>query len=89
MDYPLSAHFDETDAMVVFDDVLVPWERVFIHCDPELCNGLYTRYERYYLGDPVRLAGTLYRLYDKDIDRISGMLDELEAQHPPPVAGEG
>src|SRR5437762_8271403 len=41
MDYPLSARFDETDAMVVFDDVLVPWERVFIHRDPELCNGLY------------------------------------------------
>jgi hypothetical protein len=23
-------------------------------------------YERYYSGDPVRLAGTLYGLYDKD-----------------------
>src|SRR5262252_3207954 len=43
MDYPLSARFDETDAMVIFDDVLVPWERVFIHRDPELCNGLYNR----------------------------------------------
>ncbi len=251
MDYPLSARFDETDAMVVFDDVLVPWERVFIHRDAELCNGLYNRtgimpqimhqfstknlakaefmmglglcdrqvdqhrpasarpghagradpvhrvlprlppgergrcragtrrrddpggdaavdgaddvsedvradvrdhsdarrrrarrgsrpmpsstarrrptsttyfqaanadaatriklfrlafdaavssfsgrqqlYERYYSGDPVRLAGTLYGLYDKDthIDRIVAMLDEMEAHHPPPVAGEG
>jgi 4-hydroxyphenylacetate 3-monooxygenase len=43
MDYPLSSRFDETDAMVIFDDVLVPWERVFIHRDPELCNGLYNR----------------------------------------------
>jgi 4-hydroxyphenylacetate 3-monooxygenase len=43
MDYPLSARFDEVDAMVIFDDVLVPWERVFIHRDPELCNGLYNR----------------------------------------------
>ena len=43
MDYPLSARFDETDAMVIFDDVLVPWERVFIHRDAELCNGLYNR----------------------------------------------
>ena len=43
MDYPLSARFDETDAMVIFDDVLVPWERVFIYRDPELCNGLYNR----------------------------------------------
>jgi len=37
------ARFDETDAMAIFDDVLVPWERVFIHRDAELCNGLYNR----------------------------------------------
>jgi 4-hydroxyphenylacetate 3-monooxygenase len=43
MDFPLSSRLDETDAMVVFDDVLVPWERVFIHRDPELCNALYNR----------------------------------------------
>ena len=43
MDYPLSARFDETDAMVIFDNVLVPWERVFIYRDAELCNGLYNR----------------------------------------------
>ncbi len=43
MDYPLSSRLDETDAMVVFDNVLVPWERVFIHRDAEMCNGLYDR----------------------------------------------
>jgi hypothetical protein len=41
--HPLSARFDETDAMAIFDDGLVPWERVFIHRDAELCNGLYNR----------------------------------------------
>ncbi len=29
-DNPLSFHFDENDAVVYFDDVQVPWERVFI-----------------------------------------------------------
>jgi 4-hydroxyphenylacetate 3-monooxygenase len=43
MDYPLSSRLDETDGMVVFDHVLVPWERVFIHRDAEMCNGLYDR----------------------------------------------
>lgn len=43
MDFPLSLRFDETDAMAVFDDVVVPWERVFIHRDAEMCNGLYDR----------------------------------------------
>ncbi|WP_308457609.1 4-hydroxyphenylacetate 3-hydroxylase N-terminal domain-containing protein, partial [Lysinibacillus sphaericus] len=28
-DHPLSARFEEMDAIVVFDDVVVPWERVF------------------------------------------------------------
>jgi 4-hydroxyphenylacetate 3-monooxygenase len=39
-------------------------------------------YERYYSGDPARLAGTLYGLYDKEthIERIFGLLDDLEAQ---------
>ncbi len=30
-DYPLSSRFDETDAYVVFDNVFVPWEHVFIY----------------------------------------------------------
>jgi len=34
------------------------------------------------LGRPVRLAGTLYGLYDRDthIDRIFQMLDDLDAR---------
>lgn len=42
-DAPLSSRFDEMDAVVVFDDVLVPWERVFIAGDVELCNDLFRR----------------------------------------------
>jgi 4-hydroxyphenylacetate 3-monooxygenase len=30
-DYPLSSRFDETDALLVLDDVFVPWERVFVY----------------------------------------------------------
>ncbi len=37
-DHPLSSMFDEQDAVVVFDDVLVPWDRVFILEDPERAN---------------------------------------------------
>ena len=32
-DYPLSARFDETDSLVVFDDVFIPWEHVFAYGD--------------------------------------------------------
>lgn len=37
-DAPLSARFEEMDAVVIFEDVLVPWERVFMYGEPELCN---------------------------------------------------
>ncbi|WP_214366532.1 4-hydroxyphenylacetate 3-monooxygenase, oxygenase component [Pseudonocardia sp. H11422] len=40
-DHPLSAHFEEADCLVVFDDVLVPWDRVFLHGDVALANALY------------------------------------------------
>jgi 4-hydroxyphenylacetate 3-monooxygenase len=30
-DYPLSARYDEVDTTVVFDDVFVPWEHVFVY----------------------------------------------------------
>ena len=37
-DYPLSSRFDEMDCIVFFDDVLVPWERVFLLGDVALLN---------------------------------------------------
>ena len=37
-DYPFSARLDEMDCVVIFDDVLVPWERLFVYREPALCN---------------------------------------------------
>ena len=39
-DHPLGSRFEEMDAIVFFDDVLVPWERVFLYGDTERCNNL-------------------------------------------------
>lgn len=36
-DNPLSSRFDENDALMYFDDVKVPWERVFVHRDTAMC----------------------------------------------------
>ena len=36
-DYPLTSRFDETDCFVVLDNVFVPWERVFIYRNIEVC----------------------------------------------------
>jgi 4-hydroxyphenylacetate 3-monooxygenase len=32
-DYPLAGRFDENDALLYFDDVKIPWDRVFVHGD--------------------------------------------------------
>ncbi len=37
-DAPLSSRFEEMDAVVIFDNVLVPWERLFLYREPSLCN---------------------------------------------------
>jgi 4-hydroxyphenylacetate 3-monooxygenase len=41
-DQPLSSRFEEMDCIVFFDDVLVPWERVFLLGDVDLLNGTAT-----------------------------------------------
>lgn len=37
-DNPLSSRFDENDAVLHFDDVKVPWERVFVFKDIAMCQ---------------------------------------------------
>jgi 4-hydroxyphenylacetate 3-monooxygenase len=39
----LGSRFEEMDAVVVFDDVFVPWENVFLHRDVVQCNQAYAR----------------------------------------------
>ena len=39
--HPLTARFDEIDAALIFDDVVVPWERIFVYKDPELLAGIH------------------------------------------------
>jgi len=42
-DHPLGSRFEEMDAVVVFDDVFVPWESVFLYRDVARCNQAYAR----------------------------------------------
>lgn len=37
-DNPLSSRFDENDAVLYFDDVKVPWDRVFVFKNIEMCQ---------------------------------------------------
>jgi len=58
-DYPLSSRFDETDSLCIFDDVFVPWERVFVYRDVELTRNQFFLTPAHVLGNTqaqVRLA---------------------------------
>lgn len=37
-DAPLASRFEEMDAVVIFENVHVPWERIFMYREPLLCN---------------------------------------------------
>jgi 4-hydroxyphenylacetate 3-monooxygenase len=40
---PLTWRFDETDSMVMCEEVKVPWERVFVHMDAILAREIYIK----------------------------------------------
>ena len=53
LDHPLASRFDEMDATAVFDNVLVPWERVFVNQDLERVDGL----NKGYVAGPLAFTG--------------------------------
>src|SRR5207253_285310 len=68
-DYPLSSRLDENDAIFIMDDVLVPWENVFVYGDIDKANSFFPRsgfVPRFQLHGCTRLAVKL--------DFITGLL---------------
>lgn len=62
-DYPLSSRFDENDAVLIFDRVLIPWENVLIYKDVEKANGFFPE------------SGFLHRFTFHGVTRLSVKLD--------------
>ena len=50
-DYPLASRFDETDSLLVYDDVFVPWENVFIYKNVELCRAQWFETPAHIMGN--------------------------------------
>jgi len=50
-DYPLSAQFDESDSLLVFDDVLIPWEHVFVYRNIEATREQFYKTPAHVLGN--------------------------------------
>lgn len=61
-DYPLSSRFDETDSLLVLDDVFVPWENVFVYRSLELTQAQWSETAGHLLANfqaLIRLATKL------------------------------
>ncbi|HKX33660.1 MAG TPA: 4-hydroxyphenylacetate 3-hydroxylase N-terminal domain-containing protein [Blastocatellia bacterium] len=58
-DHPLSSRFDENDAVLIFDEALIPWENFLVYRDVERANSFYSAsgfFNRYNLQSGIRLA---------------------------------
>ena len=90
-DHPLGSRFEEMDAIVFFDDVLVPWERIFMYGDRHKCNNMSNETGQYvHTGHQVvtkniakcefitGIASLMVKtLGSGDIPQVQGLLGEL------------
>lgn len=50
-DYPLATRFDETDSLFVYDDVFVPWERVFVYKNVDVARAQWFEAPAHIMGN--------------------------------------
>lgn len=85
-DYPLSSQFDETDSLVIFDDVFVPWEHVFAYKNRGIVADQWNKTPAHLLGNnqaQIRLATKL----DFLVGLASKMTKMNRSWHAPAVKG--
>ena len=61
-DNPFSSRFDESDAMVIFDNVKVPWERVFLLDDVVKSREMYFQTPSHIMGNHQAIVRYLEKL---------------------------
>ena len=71
-DHPLGSRFDELDAMVIFDDVIVPWDRVFLIRDIDRANQAYAQ-----TGAVLHMAHQVVNLKIAKTEAILGTLQSV------------
>lgn len=75
-DYPLTSRFDESDSLIVLDDVLIPWEHVFVHRDPGLVSAQFHETGAHLLANYQALVRFLVKM-----EFASGLAIELADAH--------
>lgn len=87
-DYPLTSRFDEIDSLVVFDDVLVPWENVLFYRHVQAAMLIRATLHRYtafaFLQRSLKLAdlmigAALFNVRQTGLDDEQGVQEKLSA----------
>lgn len=64
-DYPLATRFDENDSLLVYEDVFVPWERVFVYKNVDIARAQWFETPAHIMGNSqaqIRFATKLHFL---------------------------
>ena len=85
-DYPLASRFDEVEALVVFDDVLIPWEDVFFYRHTraaQFIRGTLHRYSAFpftlrlmYVAD-MMIGAALWNAKQTGLDKLQSVREKL------------
>jgi 4-hydroxyphenylacetate 3-monooxygenase len=85
-DYPLSNKFDEVDALVIFDDVLIPWENVLFYRHTKAAAFIRATLHRYsafaFVQRNLRLAdmmigAALFNVRQTGLDKQQAVQEKL------------
>jgi 4-hydroxyphenylacetate 3-monooxygenase len=87
-DYPLANRFDEVDTLVIFDDVLIPWENVLFYKHTKAATFIRSTLHRYsafaFVQRNLRLAdmligAALYNARQTGLDKQQAVQEKLSA----------
>jgi 4-hydroxyphenylacetate 3-monooxygenase len=85
-DYPLANRFDEVEALVVFDDVLIPWEDVFFYRHTRAAQFVRSTLHRYsafpyvlrllYVAD-MMIGAAMWNAKQTGLDKLQSVREKL------------
>jgi 4-hydroxyphenylacetate 3-monooxygenase len=85
-DYPLSSRFDEVESLVVFDNVLIPWEDVFFYRYTRAAQFVRSTLHRYsafpyvlrllYVAD-MMIGAAMWNAKQTGLDKIQSVREKL------------
>lgn len=85
-DYPLSNKFDEVEALVVFDDVFIPWEDVFFYRHTKAAQFIRSTLHRYsafpyvqrllYVAD-MMIGAAMWNAKQTGLDKMQAVREKL------------